>query len=164
MKQKWTIYFFSDAVSKSKFDLISCFYGLYYADNVALLLDKGAEYLTDNGHILIVGPYGENNKEFFNILEKYFELPELVYRSSCTFMEDEVLPVLTNRLKIEKKYFSNKIKYPNADSVMNYWKSTTFFNEKFEKNVQDDLEIHFRSNNEFIIEKHVMAIIAKKSS
>ena len=164
IEEKMDNIFSSDAISKSKFDLISCFYGLYYADNVALLLDKGVEHLTDNGHILIVGPYGENNKAFFNILEKYFELPELVYRSSCTFMENEVLPALAPKLKLEKKYFLNKIRYPDVSSVMDYWKSTTFFNGKFEKNVQDDLEIHFQSNSEFVIEKHIMAIIAKNDN
>jgi len=150
-----------DGILKEKFDLISCFYGLYYAENVSLLLDKGCKHVSENGHILIVGPYGENNKAFFDILEKYFKLPELVYRSSCTFMEGEVLPALDSKLNIEKKYFVNEIKHPSVKSVMDYWRSTTFFNKKFEKNVQKDLEIHFQSNNEFIIEKHVMAIIAK---
>jgi ubiquinone/menaquinone biosynthesis C-methylase UbiE len=156
--------FSSDSISTSKFDLISCFYGLYYAKNTPLLLDNVVEHLADDGHILIVGPYGDNNKVFFNILEKYFELPELVYRSSCTFMENEVLPALAPKLEIEKRYFLNKIRYPDVSSVMNYWKSTTFFNSNFEKNVQNDLEIYFQSNNEFIIEKHVMAILAKNNA
>jgi ubiquinone/menaquinone biosynthesis C-methylase UbiE len=143
-----------------KFDLISCFYGLYYSNDVEKLLDDLIEHLEDNGSILLVGPYGKNNSSFFSLLSKYFKLPELVYKSSCTFMEDDVLPFLSKKLSIETKFFINQIKYPNVDSVMNYWKSTTFYAREYEKNIRSDLEKHFLMHDNYIIEKHVMAIIA----
>ena len=62
-----------DGVYQEKFDLISCFYGLYYADNSELLLNRAIENLNSQGNILVVGPYGDNNKAFFDILLKYFE-------------------------------------------------------------------------------------------
>jgi ubiquinone/menaquinone biosynthesis C-methylase UbiE len=151
-----------DGIIKSKFDLISCFYGLYYANNAGVLLEQAIEHLDSDGNILIVGPYGNNNKAFFDILLRYFELPDLVYRSSSSFMEYEVLPVLEKKLKVEKKSFVNKIIYPDVSSVMNYWRSTTFFNKDFEKHVELDLIKHFELNNNFIVEKHVMAIIGNK--
>lgn len=153
---------FLDTEINQKYDLISCFYGLYYSKDVNKLLNDMIEHLSDTGAIVIVGPYGENNKNFFNLLEKYFKLPELVVRSSTTFMENEVLPVLSEKLKIEELNFVNSIHYSSFDDIFNYWKSSTFYFSDQEENIKQELESHFSKNDKFIIEKHVKAYIARK--
>ena len=95
------------------------------------------------------------NKNNHLVMEQFGELHE-------SEKLEAALPVLENKLKVEKKYFVNKIVYPDLRSVMNYWKSTTFFNSDFEKEVEADLLKHFEINPSFILEKHVMAIIANK--
>lgn len=150
-------------VSGKKLDLISCFYGLYYADNVTGLLNRAIDHLSEDGSILIVGPYGNNNGELFDILQKHFELPELVYRSSSTFMENEVSPILDSKLMVESKCFVNRITFPDVGSVMDYWKSTTFYKSEFERKVRSDVVQYLKSKGEFVLEKHVMAIVGKNT-
>lgn len=155
--------FEDEELKDSQFDLISCFYGLYYSENTENVLNNAVKHLSDNGILLIVGPYGNNNKDLFDILQRHIELPELVLRSSGTFMQDEVLKALSEeKLEIQINKFENKIVYPDLDSVLNYWKATTFYSKEKEPNIINELQEHFKSDEKFIVEKHVMAVIGRK--
>ena len=155
--------FDNPVMSDRKFDLVSCFYGLYYALDVAGVLSNIVASLADEGTVLIVGPYGENNASLFGILNNHFELPQLVTRSATTFMEAEVLPILSAALAVESRTFVNRVSYPNPTTVMNYWKASTFYNEAAEVGVAGDIDRHFRDNGKFVVEKHVMAILGRKA-
>ncbi len=145
-----------------KFDLISCFYGLYYSNNVKNTLSDMIEHISASGTILIVGPYGRNNASLFDLVGRHFRLPELVVSSSRTFMEEEVLPFLSKRCEMEQKIFVNKICYPNPESLIDYWKASTFYFPEYENKVSADINTYFLYHKEFVVEKHVMAIIAKR--
>lgn len=155
--------FNNSILNNMKFDLISCFYGLYYSKNVDNTINNMLSHLNENGKILIVGPYGNNNKNLFNILEKYFKLPEAVLRSSNTFMEEEVYPILKNIGTVRKEIFYNEIHYPNIELIMNYWKASTFYSIENEENVFQDLKSHFDLKNDFVVEKYVIAYIVTKN-
>lgn len=153
---------FSDSeLTNSRFDLISCFYGLYYSEDTAKLLHEMVEHLSGNGTILVVGPYGKNNEALFSLLERHFKLPELVVRSSMTFMEDEVCSGLAECLDVEKKTFVNKICYPSAKALIDYWKASTFYFPEYEAAVTSDIEKHFEKHKNFVVEKHILACIAR---
>jgi ubiquinone/menaquinone biosynthesis C-methylase UbiE len=148
----------------AQFDLISCFYGLYYSQNAEETLEEMINHLSDNGVILIVGPYGENNASLFSLLQRHFSLPDLVVRSSKTFMESEVYPLLSQHLEVEKEYFTNYICYPNAKVLVDYWMASTFYFPEYEDAVVRDINSHFLTHKEFVVEKHVLAYIARKKT
>lgn len=149
-------------LAKAKFDLISCFYGLYYARDVSAVLNAMMDHLCDMGTILIVGPYGENNATLFELLERHIELPDLVKRSSSTFMTQEVVPHLQEHLEVRTETFVNRICYPEPKAVIDYWRASTFFEQSVEEAVVRDVETHFKRHGEFVVEKHVMAAIASQ--
>lgn len=156
---------FSDSgIFQGKFDLISCHYGLYYSKCVADTLKQCYEHLNPKGNILIVGPYGENNHELFDILEKFTDVPKFVKYSSGEFMENEILPILTGLgLTVQSHKFKNEIRYPSIDAVMNYWKASTFYDEQVEEKVMKQLEATFLDNQAFSVSKHVIAYVAGKN-
>jgi methionyl-tRNA formyltransferase/ubiquinone/menaquinone biosynthesis C-methylase UbiE len=155
---------FEDAELNSRtFDLISCFYGLYYSRDTAKTLEQMMAHLTANGTMLIVGPYGNNNDSLFDIIERHFALPELVKRSASTFMEYEVVPLLSKHLKVNTETFVNPVRYPNPKVLMDYWRASTFFSPEHENAVLRDIEEHFAMHGHFIMEKHIMACIASRS-
>lgn len=154
--------FGEEGIKGRSFDLVSCFYGLYYSKDPGAVLRKMVEHTSDNGTILIVGPYGKNNSSIFGLLERHFSLPPEVKRSCTVFMEEAVWPVLSGHCRVEKKIFVNKISYPDADTLMDYWRATTFYSPEHEKAVLRELKGHFDGNDEFVVEKHVLALIAKK--
>lgn len=154
---------FTDSdLSGLKFDLISCFYGLYYSKSVENTVTGMIEHLSNNGRLIIVGPYGENNAELFKLLNRHFTLPEPVKKSSSTFMEEDLYPILSKSCDVRKKTFVNRINYPDSAALVKYWKATTFYFPEFEQKIIEDLEAHFSHNKEFVVEKHVMAYIARK--
>jgi UDP-2,4-diacetamido-2,4,6-trideoxy-beta-L-altropyranose hydrolase len=154
---------FSDpAIRSGRFDLISCFYGLYYSRDPGNTISQMIDHLRPDGAILIVGPYGANNGSLFGLLERHFKLPELVKRSSSTFMEKEVLPLLKQRLDTRTEYFLNRVCYPDSESLLGYWRASTFYSARHEPAISRDIKIHFDRNSTFTVEKHIMACIARK--
>lgn len=148
-------------VAGRSFDLISCCYGLYYARDVASMLDSMLQRTAAGGAVLIVGPWGANNADLFRLLQRHVTLPELVLRSATTFMEQEVLPDLRARAHVSTRTFVNPVTFPSAQSVMDYWRQTTFFDPDGESAVQRDLDAHFAREDAFVVEKHAMACIAR---
>lgn len=156
---------FSDArLNKIRFDLISCFYGLYYTKNIKEILAGMDNHLAVHGKIMIVGPYGENNSALFDLLERHMELPDLVKRSSSTFMTQEVLPCFQAQHEVRTDTFVNHVRYPTSEAVMNYWKASTFYEPDVEPAVENDVKAHFIRHSELIVEKHVMAVLASKTA
>jgi len=149
-------------IKDAKFELISCFYGLYYSKEPIMTLNEMIDHLSDKGAVIIVGPYGKNNAGFFELLQRHFSLPELVLRSSVTFMEKEVHPLLKERCAVSEENFLNPISYPDPQSLIKYWRSSTFYFPEHEDAVARDIERHFARNNEFIIEKHIKAYIGRR--
>ncbi len=144
------------------FDQISCCYGLYYATNVLSLLDKMLGQVAPGGSLLIVGPWGPNNKSLFDLLRKYMTLPPLVERSATTFMTEEVEPYLRDKAEIQTETFVNPVSYPSVQAVLDYWRKTTFFDPAKETDVTRDVEAHFGNADAFVVEKHVMGLIATR--
>ncbi|MCK4793152.1 MAG: methyltransferase domain-containing protein, partial [Desulfobacteraceae bacterium] len=149
-------------IANERFDLISCFYGLYYSQKPVGTLREMIMHLRGSGTILIVGPYGKNNADFFTLLQRHFSLPDLVIRSSTSFMEEEIYPVLLENCDVTKEQFINRIHYPSPKLLIDYWKASTFYFSEHEKNVKRDIEVYFSSHKEFIVEKHIMAYIARR--
>lgn len=150
-------------INDTTFDLISCFYGLYYAASAARVIAGAASRLAPGGVIAVVGPYGRNNASLFDLLGRHLDLPELVVRSATTFMEHEVLPELEQHLNVRQETFVNRVHYPSQDAVMEYWRASTFHDVTCEAAVATDIEAHFQQNEKFTVEKHVMAVIGEKS-
>jgi ubiquinone/menaquinone biosynthesis C-methylase UbiE len=150
-------------ISDTKFDVVSCFYGLYYSRDTDRTLEEMIEHLSEKGTLIIVGPYGKNNAAFFEILQKYYDLPKLVLRSATSFMEEEVFPILSRRLsKIDICTFVNPVLFPSTEKLLDYWQASTFFSSQHEEVVKKAIEEHFAMHGEFIMEKHVIAYIARK--
>lgn len=152
-------------VPHSSKDFISSFYGLYYTNDIEKTCLQIYQTLQPQGHFLVCGPHGDNNNSLFKLLKKYYSLPELVTYSSSTFMLQTLAPILEKlAMQLEYQYFVNTISYPNVDAVMKYLQSTTFFNKQFYQEIKSDLDLHFKENNSFDVEKHVMALVASKTN
>ena len=63
---------------------------------------------------------------------------------------------------IRTETFVNPVSYPTAESVLEYWRKTTFYEPDAESGVRRDLETHFATSDVFVVEKHVMGLIATR--
>ena len=156
--------FAEPALEGRAFDTVSCFYGLYYARDPASVLRSAYQHLAPGGAIVVVGPYGDNNASLFALLQRHFELPPLVLRSAGSFMTGEVVPALRETgAAVTAEKFVNRVRYPDATSVMQYWRASTFYEPAHEVDIARDLDAHFSGHDEFVVEKHVMAALARKA-
>ena len=56
--------------SEKKFDLIFCAYGLYYSPDPKRTLEEARSLLRKNGRIAVVGPFGPNNRQLFDLVRR----------------------------------------------------------------------------------------------
>ncbi len=74
----------------------------------------------------------------------------------------EVLPELSKKTSVEMKTFINKIYFYSAQELVDYWKATTFYSPENEKAVCKEIDLHFKNNDNLVVEKHIIAYIATK--
>jgi ubiquinone/menaquinone biosynthesis C-methylase UbiE len=142
------------------FDLIFCAYGLYYSQNPRRTLDEVFAWLKPQGRIVVVGPYGPNNKQLFDLVEASgVTLSEAVVSSSGKFMLDTVIPWATLRFEsVRVSTMVNPVRWGTAERVLNYWQNTTFYDAARRTTFEGLLERHFAKNREFVNEKWVMMV------
>lgn len=140
------------------FDAVFCSYGLYYSKNPEQVLEYSRKLLKDDGQIIVVGPYGENNRQIFRLVESSgAKINDYVKFTCSDFMIKTVLPWAALRFEhIEVFTAVNKVHWEYPEKVVEYWKNSTFFDPSRLDSVKKNIERHFEKNREFINEKWIM--------
>jgi ubiquinone/menaquinone biosynthesis C-methylase UbiE len=140
------------------FDLVFCAYGLYYSADAQKTLQEVRRWLSPKGSIVVVGPFGPNNKPLFDLLRRSgVTLTEPVTFSSERFMSEIVLPwAAENFERLSVHTMVNRVRWATAERVMNYWQNTTFYDAQKRARFEELLHSHFAKDGEFINEKWVM--------
>ena len=145
---------------KRYFDLISCFYSLYYSKDINRTIAEIMQHITSNGVFLVVGSYGDTNKNFFDLIERYRPLPSLVKESCSTFMHT-ILPILGDYGVVSERNFENHITFLDVGSIMGYYKNTLFYDADVGRLVESELSHYFNVNKSYVLTKKVKAYIVK---
>ena len=142
------------------FDLIFCAYGLYYSQDSEKTLNDVYAWMKPGGRIVVVGPFGPNNKPLFDLLEAGgVKFSDAVTSSSGPFMTQTVVPWAALQFEsVRVSTMVNLVRWPNAERVLNYWQNTTFYDEQRRGAVEALLERHFSEHEEFVNEKWVMMV------
>jgi SAM-dependent methyltransferase len=142
------------------FDLAFCAYGLYYSQDPRKTLDETFAWLKPRGRIVVVGPYGPNNKPLFDLVEASgVTLGEAVASSSRRFMLEVVIPWAALRFRaVQVSTMVNPIRWATPERVLNYWQNTTFYDPERRAAFEALLQRHFAERGEFVNEKWVMMV------
>lgn len=143
-----------------RFDLIFCAYGLYYSADARRTLDQARSLLNPGGRIVVVGPFGPNNKPLFDLVRaSEVILSEPVLSSSESFMFQTVLPWgAENFERISVHTMVNPVSWIAPERVLNYWQNTTFYDAEKRENFEKLLQDHFKRHSAFVNEKWVMLV------
>jgi ubiquinone/menaquinone biosynthesis C-methylase UbiE len=154
---------FSDSLHESGikghgFDLIFCAYGLYYSSDAQRTLQEARSHLKPDGRIVIVGPFGPNNKPLFDLVRASGAvLADNVVFSSESFMLQTVLPWgARNFESMSVHTMVNPVRWATPERVMNYWQNTTFYDAEKKANFEVLVQAHFARQPMFVNEKWVM--------
>jgi ubiquinone/menaquinone biosynthesis C-methylase UbiE len=142
------------------FDLIFCAYGLYYSNAPQETLAEALKWLKPGGRIAVIGPYRANNGPLFGILgDVGVEIPPLVRHTSQDFMEVAVIPwAIGHFRKIIVHTLVNPVVWDKPESLITYWKNSTFYDEAKLSQVERRVAAYFRTSPHFINEKWVMMV------
>lgn len=152
----------SNGYAEPFFDLIFCSYGLYYCSNIQKTLADIEGWLRPNGKIAIIGPFGPNNKLLYDILHKNgVTISDYVMHTSKTFMTLDVLPWATEKFEnVSIHSLVNPVVWDKPETLMTYWKNSTFYDQAKHDSVLCHVEKHFQQAGEFVNKKWVMLLIA----
>jgi ubiquinone/menaquinone biosynthesis C-methylase UbiE len=155
----------SEALTKSgfgppSFDLIFCAYGLYYSNNPERTLEQARSWLHSGGRMVVIGPYGPNNKLLFDMLRASgVALPDPVIFSSEQFMLETVVPWgALNFESVNINTLVNHVRWSTPERVLNYWQNSTFYAAERRPAFEVLLNQHFAVHSKFINEKWVMMV------
>jgi len=150
-------------ISPEYIDVIFCAYGLYYSKDIKTTLGKITKWLKRDGKIVIVGPYGANNNQFYQLLtDSGVVIPDYTYYTSSIFMNKIITPWASDNFEsIRIKTLVNKISWRSSDEVISYWENTPNYDSSKLKSIKRSLDIHFNNNDTFENDKWIMLLEAK---
>jgi ubiquinone/menaquinone biosynthesis C-methylase UbiE len=142
------------------FDLIFCAYGLYYSSDARKTLDESLSWLKGGGRIVVVGPFGPNNGQLFDLVRASgATIPDPVISSSERFMSEIVVPWAAVKFQSTRiGTLVNPVRWSTPERVLNYWQNTTFYSADHRPEFERRLAKHFAQHGEFVNEKWVMMV------
>jgi SAM-dependent methyltransferase len=156
LNQGWS----APGVRKARFDLIFCAYGLYYSSDAQGTLREAKALLKPEGRIVVVGPFGPNNKPLFDMLRASgVAIAEPVVFSSEAFMLETVLRWgAENFESVAVHTMVNPVRWTTPERVVNYWQNTTFYDAERRSDFEKLVRSHFAEHSLFVNEKWVMLV------
>ena len=151
---------FSSSLEQDSFDLIFCAYGLYYSSDPQRTLREARAHLKPEGRLVVVGPFGPNNKPLFDLVrDSGVTMAEAVVFSSESFMLQTVLPWgARNFAQVAVHTMMNPVRWTTPERVLNYWQNTTFYDAEKRGKFETLVREHFSKRPVFVNEKWVMLL------
>ncbi len=144
---------------RGKFDIITAIYSAYYSKNIKALLKKLSHMLKKTGRIIIMGPYMDNNQEWFEFLQLFMQLPSSTLYQSSSFMCEDVLPFAATSYDAVHAYkFINHISIPSLEHLLAYWRSNTYYDEKYDSAFLKHATEFFSNNDIFRFAKTALLV------
>lgn len=104
----------------SYFDLVSCNFAIYYAEDISFSIKEMYRVLKPNGTLLLVGPAPTNKTEFFDLQQEITDNPTPFMPGRMRF-EPEALPVCRNLFSfVEYRIFTNPVVFNNPEPFVEY--------------------------------------------
>lgn len=148
--------------SESSFDLVYSVYAFYYSKDEFKLLDNLKRKLKSDGRISIIGPYSDNNKNWWDFLEQFMKVDDSLKKFANTeFMEGIKKYAQKNFKKVKLDEFVNQITIPSIDVFQQYWKSNIYYDAKYDSEFENYAKKHFEKYGNFQYSKKAQIITMK---
>jgi ubiquinone/menaquinone biosynthesis C-methylase UbiE len=141
------------------FDWVTCTYGLYYSTWPFRTIEDFKKLLKPEGHLCIINPARDNNIEFYEMVNSISEVPQSIINTSTVWMDAFVIPFCINLFKEFDVYeFNNEVTYPDPESLLSYWRSTTYYNPDITPKLEVLIKDHFDKNGSYKLTKQALGV------
>ena len=162
--------------SEETFDLVSCSFAIYYAEDIPFTIKEMHRVLNPGGYLFTTGPMPENKQMFYDIIEEATgkEIPPMPGSSRYA---SEILDTIKAQFsEVELHIFENPLTFPNIEPFLAYTRASlsedrllwnTFFQTKedFEKIMAEIAKVaqkRYERDGQLVMTKVVGGILATK--
>jgi ubiquinone/menaquinone biosynthesis C-methylase UbiE len=161
---------------KNSFDLVSCSFAIYYAEDIPFTIAQMHRVLKPGGYLFTTGPMPENKQMFYDIISEATgkDIPPMPGSSRYAF---EILDTIKEQFsEVDLLVFENPLTFPTAEPFLAYTRASlsedrrlwnSFFQNKedFKKimgQITEVAEKWLARDGELVMTKVVGGILAKK--
>ena len=153
-----------ESITKESFDIIFCSYGLYYSRDTKKLIQNAYRLLKLDGRLIIIGPYGDNNKELWDLIQRVYPLDPDVLFTCDGYMPKLVEPFCRELFsKVDTTHFENRVSYPTPKNLFDYIAASTVYDANYKSPLMAEITKAFTADSPFKFTKKAMCLIAQKN-
>lgn len=162
--------------AEGKFDLVSCCFAIYYAEDIPFTIKEMHRVLKPGGHLFSTGPMPENKRMFYDIIQEATgkKIPPMPGSSRYA---SEILDAIKSEFsQVEVHIFENPLTFPEVEPFIAYTRASlsedrllwnTFFETKadFEQimtNITKVAQKWFERDGSLVMTKVVGGFLATK--
>ncbi len=160
----------------AQYDLASCCFAIYYAENMPLTIGEMHRVLKPGGQLFLTGPMPENKLLFYDIITEATGKPIPLMPGRSRFSSEILTTVKKLFTSVELHTFENPLTFPNTQAFIEYTRASlsedrklwgSFFQSKgeFEEimaKIQAAAERRMARDGKLVMTKVVGGILATK--
>lgn len=144
---------------QKKYTLAHSSYALYYSPENKTVLNKMADSISNYGRVAVFTPVYPHG--MVEIAEKFSNIPDKVYES-LEFGPKVLEPEFRSLFyEVEIHFFQSEMKVSSIDDFMNFYSSTTYFDEKASKEIEKYAKSEIKDKGAISYEKNGYLIIGR---
>jgi ubiquinone/menaquinone biosynthesis C-methylase UbiE len=160
----------------SIFDLVSCSFAIYYAEDIPFTISEMHRILKSGGHLFTTGPMPENKQMFYEIIHEATgqDIPPMPGSSRYASKILQTIEAKFSDVKVH--IFENPLTFPSVEPFLDYTRASlsedrllwnSFFQTKEDfslvmDKIREVATVKFEEQGNLIMTKVVGGILAKK--
>jgi len=118
-----------------EFDLVSCCFAIYYAENIPFTIKEMHRVLKPGGKLFTTGPMPQNKKVFYDIILEATGKPIPLMPGSSRYNSEILDTIKDNFSKVDVNVFENPLTFPTAEPFLQYTRASLSEDRKLWKDL-----------------------------
>jgi ubiquinone/menaquinone biosynthesis C-methylase UbiE len=127
-------------LDENAFDLVSCCFAIYYAENVPFTIGEMHRVLKPGGKLFTTGPMPENKRLFYDIIRDATQKPIPPMPGSSRFSTEFLSVIREKFASVEVHIFENPLTFPEVQPFVDYTRASLSEDRKLWSTFFDDKE------------------------
>lgn len=110
--------------SENLFDLVSCCFAIYYAEDIPFTIKEMHRVLKPGGHLFSTGPMPENKQMFYDIIQEATGRTIPPMPGSSRYASEILDSIKSEFSKVEVHIFENPLTFPEVEPFIAYTRAS----------------------------------------
>ena len=123
------------AVEKDSFDLVSCCFAIYYAEDVPFTISEMHRVLDTGGYLFTTGPMPQNKQVFYDIIKEATQKSIPPMPGSSRYSTEFLSAIKTKFTNVDVHIFENPLVFESVDPFIEYTRASLSEDRKLWKDL-----------------------------